>query len=299
MADFPPPRRGLSLQITVIILLAALSTLFGVLASREEIGLRFLVYILAAAVTFSPLPFLIYWLYSLNRANYSLDRDKITLTWGLRTEQIPVADVEWVRPLSAMAVQLPLPFFRFPGAVMGVRNHPDLGTVEFLASDVRNLLLVATSRRVYAISPQDSNGFIQTIQHSIEMGSLTPVVPKSIFLSFTVIQAWESMLARFLWFAGLFLNIGLLGWVTLMIPSLGRIPLGFLPSGIPGDKVLGAGLILLPVVSIFFYLVSWVAGLVFYRRPTRRPLAYIVWVNGVVSAVLFLFAVMFIVTASG
>jgi hypothetical protein len=299
MADFPPPRRGLSLQITVIILLAALSTLFGLLASREEIGLRFLVYILAAAVAFSPLPFLIYWLYSLNRANYSLDRDKITLTWGLRTEQIPVAEVEWVRPLSAMVIQLPLPFFRFPGAVMGVRNHPDLGTVEFLASDPRNLLLIATSRRVFAISPQDPNGFIQTIQHSIEMGSLIPAVPKSIFLSFTVIQAWESMLARFLWFAGLFLNIGLLGWVTLMIPSLGKIPLGFLPSGIPGEKVLGAGLILLPVVSLFFYLVSWVAGLVFYRRSTRRPLAYIIWANGVVSTVLFLIAVMFIINASG
>jgi hypothetical protein len=299
MADFPPPRRGLSLQITVIILLAALSTLFGLLASREEIGIRFLVYILAAAFAFSPLPFLIYWLYSLNRANYSLDRDKITLTWGLRTEHIPVADVEWVRPLSAMVVQLPLPFFRFPGAIMGVRNHPDLGTVEFLASDARNMLLIATSRRVFAISPQDSNGFIQTIQHSIEMGSLTPAVPKSIFLSFTVIQAWESMLARFLWFAGLFLNIGLLGWVTLMIPSLGKIPLGFLPSGIPGEKVLGAGLILLPVVSLFFYLVSWVAGLVFYRRSTRRPLAYIVWANGVFSTVLFLIAVMFIVNASG
>ena len=98
MADFPPPRRGLSLQITLIILLTVFSVLFGLLASREAIGLRFTLYILAAAVTFIPLPFLVYWLYSLNRANYSLDRDKMTLTWGLRTEQIPVSDVEWVRP---------------------------------------------------------------------------------------------------------------------------------------------------------------------------------------------------------
>jgi len=298
MADFPPPRHGLSLQVTLIILLAAVSALFGLFASREAIGLRFMAYILAAALAFIPLPFLVYGLYSLNRANYSLDRDKMTLTWGLRSEQIPVSDVEWVRPLSAMAVQLPKPFFRLPGAILGVRNHPDLGTVEFLASDVKSLLLVATAKRVYVISPQDPNGFMQTIQHSIEMGSLSPVIPQSVYVSFAVVQAWESLLARYLWFAGLFLNVGLLAWVSLMIPSLVRIPLGFLPSGAPGDAVLGAGLILLPVLSIFFYLVGWVAGLVFYRRPAHRPLAFIIWASGVFTALLFLIAVMFIVTAS-
>ena len=298
MADFPPPHRGLSLQITLTIMLATISALFGLLASREAIGLRFMVYLLVALAAFSPMPFLIYWLYSLNRANYSLDRDKLTLTWGLRREQIPVSDVEWVRPLSAMAVQLPMPFFRLPGAVLGLRNHPDLGTVEFLASDVKSLLLVATVKRVFVISPQNPTGFMQTIQHSIEMGSLSPVIPQSVYLSFTVIQAWESMLARYLWFAGLFLNVGLLTWVSVMIPSLGSIPLGFLPSGAPGEAGLGAGLILLPVVSIFFYLVGWVAGLVVYRRPNHRPLAHIIWASGVFTAVLFLVAVMFIVTAS-
>ena len=100
------------------------------------------------------------------------------------------------------------------------------------------------------------------------------------------------------WLAGLFLNMGLLAWVSLLIPSLGKIPLGFLPSGAPGDTVPGAGLILLPIVSISFYLVSWVAGLTFYRRPEHRPLAQVLWAVGVFTAVLFLLAVMFIVTAA-
>lgn len=298
MADFSPPRRGLSLLVILIILLAGFSALFGVLASQETIGLRFMVYILVALVAFFPLPFLIYWLYALTRATYNLDRDKLTLSWGLRSEQIPVSDVEWVRPLSAMSVQLPLPFFRLPGVVLGIRHHPDLGTVEFLASDIKSLLLVATTKRVFVISPQDQNGFIQTIQHSIEMGSLSPVIPNSVYLSFTIILAWKSVLARYLWFAGLFLNVGLLAWVSLMIPSLGRVPLGFLPSGAPGDPVLGAGLILVPVVSIFFYLAGWLAGLVFYRRPAYRPLAQMIWASGVLTTILFLVAVMFIVTAS-
>jgi hypothetical protein len=297
MADFPPPRRGLTLQVTLIIILASVSALFGLLASREPIGFRFMIYVLVAALAFFPLPFLIYWLYSLNRANYSLDRDRLTISWGLRTEQIPVSDVEWVRPKSAMATSLPLPFIHMPGAVLGVRKHADLGIMEYLASDVNSLLLVATPKRVFVISPQDPKGFMQTIQNSIEMGSLSPVAPESVYLSFAVIQAWQSTLARYFWLAGLFLNIGLFTWVSLLIPSLGRVPLGFLPSGIPGEAVPGAGLILIPIVSFFFFIVGWVAGLVFYPRPERRPLANIIWASGVLTTLLFLVAVMFIVTA--
>ncbi len=297
MADFPPPRRGLSLLVTLIIVLASISGLFGLLASREPIGLRFMIYVLVAAVAFFPLPFLIYWLYSLNRANYNLDRDRLTISWGLRTEQIPVSDVEWVRPKSAMTTSLPLPFIHLPGAVLGVRKHADLGIMEYLASDINSLLLVATPRRVFVISPQDPNGFMQTIQNSIEMGSLSPVAPESVYLSFAVIQAWQSTLARYFWLAGLFLNIGLFTWVSLLIPSLGRVPLGFLPSGLPGEAVPGAGLILIPIVSIFFFIAGWVAGLVFYPRPDRRPLANIIWASGVLTTLLFLVAVMFIVTA--
>ena len=295
MTDFPPSRRGRSLQVTLISVATTLSALFAVLGSQEPIGLRFTIYFLVAAFAFFPLPFLAYWLYSLNRGNYSLDRDKLTLTWGLRVEQIPVSEVEWVRPMEAMASPLALPFVHLPGAITGFRRHPDLGPVEFIASDSKSLLLVATSRRVFVISPQDKAGFMENIQHAIEMGSLSPAEPQSLFPGFVVVQAWDSMQVRYLWLTGLFLNIGLLAWVTLLIPSLGLIPLGFMPSGMPGEPVPGAGLILLPVVSLFFYFTGWVAGLIFYRRPDHRPLAHILWASGVFSTLLFLVAVMFIV----
>ena len=129
----------------------------------------------------------------------------------------------WKPRLSRSA----LPLFHLPGAITGLRRHPDLGQVEFLASDARGLLLVATSKRVFAISPQDTTGFMQNIQHAIELGSLSPAVPQSVYPTFVVVQAWESMLARYLWLAGLFLNIGLLGWVTLAYPFPGTNPAWF------------------------------------------------------------------------
>lgn len=294
--DYPPPRqRGLALHTAFLIALSILAALFALLASRLEIGPLFMLFILLAAAAFVPLPFLVYRLYALRRGNYSLDRDKLTITWGLRVEQIPVSDIEWVRPLSALAGTVPLPVFHLPGSVLGHRRHPDLGPVEFVASDAKALLLVATARQIFAISPEDATNFMFNIQRAIEMGSLSPAASESVYPSFVVAQAWESLLVRYLWLANLFLNIGLLAWVSVMIPSLGSVPLGFLPSGAPGEPVAAAGLILLPVVSIFLSLLGWIAGLVFYRRPDQRLLARIVWLSGLLSTLLFLVAALFLV----
>ncbi len=294
--DFAPPRRrGRTLHILLILILTIIVVVLAVLASRQPISLIFTVFVVLAVLAFIPIPILAYRLYSLARANYSLDRDQLTLSWGWRVEQIPVSDIEWVRPLSAMAKPFPLPFIRLPGAVLGLRRHPDLGPIEFLASEARSLLLVATSRQIFAISPETPVEFLQEIQQAIEMGSLSPAEPRSVFPSFVVAQAWDSLLARYLWLAGFFVNIGLLAWVSLMAPSLGHISLGFLPTGAARPPSPGLTLILLPIVSVISYLFGWGTGLIIYRLEDRRPMAYIVWASGVISSLLFLAAVLFIV----
>lgn len=297
LLSFPPERqRGLALQITLLLAFSAVTALAIWRASITAIGLTLAIYIIVAALAFFPLPFLAYWLYALTRANYRLDRDQLILSWGLRLEQIPISDIEWVRPASTMGRSLPLPLLALPGSVLGTRRHAELGTIEFLASEVKSLLLVATAKQVFAISPEDAAGFMESTQHAIEMGSLTPASPQSVYPSFVVVQAWESPLARYLWLAGIFLNLGLLVWVSLMIPGLRQVPLGFLASGAPSPAVPGVGLILLPALSIGLFVFGWVAGLFFYRSRERRILAEIVWGGGVLCSFLFLLAVMFVIT---
>lgn len=294
--NFPPPRqRGRTLHLVLIILLTIIVVVLAVLISRQPINLVFTIFIILAVLAFFPIPILIYRLYSLTRANYRLDRDTLILTWGLREEQIPVAEIEWVRPLKTMSQGIPMPFFRMPGSVLGMRRHPDLGPIEFLASDEKSLLLVAASRKIFAISPEDPANFLQEIQRAIEMGSLTPTVQRSVYPAFVVAHAWDSLAARYLWLAGFFANIGLLAWVSLMAPSRAHISLGFLPSGAARPPSAGIALILLPIVSFLLYLAGWVIGLMIYRREEHRPMAYILWASGVVSSFLFLAAVLFIV----
>lgn len=286
--SFPPAKRlGLLIHAILILVLSALSG-WGIWnLTGTEMGPDFVIFLLDALLALVPIPLFAYRAYALWRADYILDRDSLELRWGLRDEDIPLTDIEWLRPASDLTTPLKLPWLSIPGAVLGNRRHPDMGMVEFLAADRNDLLLVATSKRVYAISPAEAAKFAQTFARSIEMGSLLPAEAKSVYPSFIFSQAWDNTLVRFLWLAGLFLNIGLVVWVGLTIPTLDQIApdLAASPS---------AQLILLPIVSALLFLTGMFSGLYFYRWETHRILAVVIWTSSATSSLLFLLAVLFI-----
>ena len=294
---YPPPKRaGLLIHTILVLVLLGLSG-WGIWdLTFADVGPNFVIFLLDALLALVPVPLFVYRAYALMRADYILDRDSLELRWGLRDEDIPLTDIEWLRPASDLTTPLRLPWLPIPGAVLGLRRHSDLGMVEFLAADARNLLLVATSKRVYAISPTNAAKFAQTFARTVEMGSLTPAEPISIYPSFIFSQAWENMLARFLWLAGLFLNIGLVVWVGLTIPTLNKVTLGFASSGGALSPSPAGQLILLPTESAFLFLAGLFAGLYFYRWETHRILALILWASSVLTSLLFLLAVLFIIS---
>jgi len=297
IGHFPPAKRtGVTVHVLFIIALAATSTWGFWNLSSAQVGPSYVTYLLIALISFAPIPVFGYRAYALLRADYYIDRDSLAVIWGLRVEDIPLTDIEWVRPVSDLTQPLRFPRFRLPGAVLGTRRHPDLGLVEFIAADTKNLILIATSKRVFAISPENPAALVQTFARATELGSLTPAKPVSVYPSFIITQAWESPSARFLWMSGLFLNIGLFVWVGVLIPSLSQIPFGFNVSGIPSEVAVPSQLILLPLISGFMYVIGVIAGLYFYRWETQRPLAFIVWISSTVCAVLFLVAVLILVT---
>jgi hypothetical protein len=295
MYEFPPPRqRGLLLHGFFILVLLAVLIIALWQVFQVSVGPSFTIYVVLALGSFIGLPFLGYRAYALWKASYTLDRDNLRIEWGLRGEDVPISDVEWVRSPQDLSSPLRLPMVRMPGAVLGTRRHPDLGDVEFLASDSRKLLLVATARQVFAISPADAAGFINNFQHAIEQGSLIPGASHSQYPSFVLSLAWDNLLARYLWLAGLFLNIGLLAWVTATIPGLETIALGFSPTGEP-LVVPAVQLILLPIMSLLLYMTGFIAGLYFFRWEEYKTLAFILWGAGAFSSLLFLVSVLVLV----
>ena len=292
----PPRQRGILIHSILIAILSAI-TIWGVLGvSGADVGPTFMVYILLTLTAALPLPVIGYRLYALLRASYTLERETLRLYWGLRVEEIPLSDIEWIRPATDLTIPLRLPRFRLPGSVLGLRRHPDLGAVEFLASDTKELLLVATAKRVFAISPKDARRFAREFQLATELGSLTPVQAHSTYPSFIVAEAWKSLLTRYLWISGLLLNVGLLAWTSFLIPSLQSIPLGFDVNGLPQGPFPAVQLMLLPLISASLFVVGFILGLYFYRWEEQRVLAFIIWISGTVTSILFLIAVLFAIT---
>jgi hypothetical protein len=297
VGHFPPPkRRGLIIHGAIILVLAIIAVIGFINITRADVGPAFLISLLVALAAFAPIPFLVYRAYSLWRADYHLDRDSLAINWGLRVEDIPLSDIEFIRSSDDLTTPLALPSLSIPGGLLGMRRHPDLGVVEFLASDRKKLLLVATAKRVFVISPENPAGLTQTFARATEMGSLSPVESKSVYPSFVVTQAWESGLARYLWLTTLFLNLGLFVWASLIIPSTPRVALGPQFIGSALETVPSSQLIIFPVASLLLSVAGWIAGLYFYRWEKERALAFIVWASSMLMSLLFLLAVLFIIT---
>jgi len=295
--DFSPPRqRGILILSILLALLAGLAAWGGWSATRAELGPAFMLAALLTLAAALPLPLIGYRLYALLRANYHLGREKLNLVWGLRIEEIPLSDIEWVRPATDLTTPLRLPRFRMPGSILGLRRHADLGMVEFLASDAKTLLLVATAKRVFAISPDDPRRFARDFQLATELGSLSRSEAFSTYPTFIVAEAWKNLLARYLWLSGLLLNIGLLAWTSILIPSLESVPLGFKATGIPHGPFPAVQLMLLPLISSILFVIGWIAGLYFYRREERQILALIVWASGTLTGIMFLVAIFFAIS---
>lgn len=297
VGHFPPAKQlGLILHAMLILLLAGASFWGFASLTNAQVGPMFVSYLLIGILAFAPIPFLGYRAYALFKADYYIDRDSLAILWGLRIEDIPLTDIEWVRPASDLTNPLSLPRFRLPGAILGTRRHPDLGAVEFIASSARNLILIATSKHIFAISPRDPASLVRTFARATELGSLTPTEAKSVYPSFVITQAWESPIARFLWMSGLLLNLGLVAWVGILIPSLSQVPFGFDAFGVPSEPVPSGRLILLPLISTLMFITGLLTGLYFYRWDKERPLAFIIWLSSTLCAALFLLAVLFLVT---
>ena len=297
VGHFPPSKQyGLILHGIILLVLGGIAGVGFVNLARSQVGPYFVIYFLMALLAFAPMPFFGYRAYALYKADYYIDRDSLAMMWGLRVEDSPLTDIEWVRPASDLTRPLVLPRFRVPGSILGTRRHPDLGLVEFIASSSKNLILIATAKRVFAISPKDAAALVRTFARATELGSLMPAEPKSVYPSFIVTQAWESPIARFLWMSGFLLNLGLVIWVGILIPSLSQVPFGFDAFGAPQYVESPVRLILRPLVSASLFTAGLTAGLYFYRWEKTQPLSFIIWISSTICALFFLVAVLFLVT---
>lgn len=294
MVFHPPLRRGLAIHVGLILLLFAISAGGLWQAGEAQLGPIFLLYLLPAIIALGLLPLFGYRAYALRRASYILFKNGIELRWGLREEAIPLTDVEWIRAADPVAAMYPQLRFYLPGAMIGVRQLPEGGQIEYLAAEPDKLIFIATRDRIFAISPDDPKAFLSAYQRFVEMVSFGGFAARSTYPAFLFNRVWAFRLARYLLLSGLALTLTLFVAVILIVPGRERVFWGYRPEGIAGEGLPAVQLFLLPVFNGLFYLADLLFGMFFFRRQSERNLAYVLWGGGVLSGILFWIALLLI-----
>ena len=288
---YPPRRTGLLIQGILVLVLAGVGSYFFYIATQDISGLDFLLDMLISLVFFAPLPLILYRLYALINAAYGLSRGGLLIRWGLRREDIPLNSIEWIRPASELGFRLPLPWLRFPGAILGIRNVPELGRVEFIASDVKHMLLVATPDKVYAVSPLETNQFMSFFRRVNEMGSLSPIEAQSVYPTVLIGNVWEDPLARLLIISSFGVGLILLIVTAFSVPGLETIPWTGGEGAAPAERLL-----LLPILDGMIWIFNLLGGIFLYRRGGDLVIgSYILWgTAGLVGILLLIGSLSFI-----
>lgn len=278
---FTPPRRpGLVFHLVALFLLFIGSVFTFIQANRTEVNQSFGFWLILSFLFAFPVPVFVYRAYALQRAAYHLAPEGIRLQWGLRSEEIPMGKILWISTDAQLERPLPLPWLHWPGGVLGVRKMK-AGKVEYLAARPRDLLIIATPGKMYAISPENPDRFLHTFQRHAEVGTLHPIAPRSVYPAFLVGSVWASRPARTLILIGLVL--GLLLLATLAFPAENvSLPIS------------NTQIFLLPIVNALFFLVNLLFGLFFFRSVQSQPLAYLLWGTNVLTSLLF-FGVLYLI----
>lgn len=295
---FRPERRMGSIFLIGGIILLVLIALAGIWQSSQastlETSLMYLLPVMAAGAS---IPVLAYRAYGLRSAVYVLWREGIRLRWGLRSQDIPIDEILWVHPAADLSASLPLPPFRVPGAILGLRRIPGGGEVEYLAADTQRLIMIATPGGGFVVSPDRPEEFLQVYQRITEMGALTPLAARSVYPSFMLQRVWASIPARALLLISAAASLALWVWVSIAIGSQREVSLGFSAAGLPTGPLPAARLMLLPSLNFLFFLIALLLGLLFFRQPESRPVSYILWSSSALAGLLYLLAVFFILRA--
>jgi hypothetical protein len=228
---------------------------------------------------------LAYRLYGLLTASYTVDRNGLTLRWGLRLEQMPLTSVQRLQSAETLAPGLRPPLgLWWPGCIVGEREVAGIGRIEFMASDGgAGQIVIVTRQGQLAISPADPQAFQQAYVAGARMGSLEPLPTLSIRPDFLAARVWSDRAARLLLLIGLSLPLVLLGYLAFRAPGLpAAVPFGFDALGRPAIDAPPGRLLLLPMIGFVCWMVDAALGAWLLRREAQPYLSYALWSTAIV-----------------
>lgn len=268
----PPRKRSLVLNLIVGFIALVGGLVLLVLGSGDALRQPNLLQLTLALVLFVVVALFSYQTFLVLTTRFQLTRSALELQWGFRREVLPLEQVEWAHPVLDFDSPMPLPGFVLPFQYYGIRRIRGLGTVEFAATDRRNMVLIRADSRHFVISPEDAYAFASEIEKLSALGPQEAVAPLSQTGRNLIGEILQDGMARKLFTAGI---VGLLTLTAVSIalsatrPTITWITLELVPS----NRLL----LLLLVGGLDWLLNTFLGGYFYLRGLLEKRWIFLIW----------------------
>lgn len=268
----PPRKRSLVLNLIVGFIALVGGLVLLVLGSGDASRQPNLLQLTLALVLFVVVALFSYQVFLVLTTRFQLTRSALELQWGFRREVLPLEQVEWAHPVLDFDSPMPLPGFVLPFKYYGIRRIRGLGTVEFAATDRRNMVLIRADNRHFVISPEDAYAFASEFEKLSALGPQEVVAPLSQTGRNLIGEILQDSMARKLFTAGI---VGLLTLTAVSIalsatrPTITWITLELVPS----NRLL----LLLLVGGLDWLLNTFLGGYFYLRGLLEKRWIFLIW----------------------
>lgn len=268
----PPRKRSLVLNLIVGFIALVGGLVLLVLGSGDASRQPNLLQLTLALVLFVVVALFSYQVFLVLTTRFQLTRSALELQWGFRREVLPLEQVEWAHPVLDFDSPMPLPGFVLPFQYYGIRRIRGLGTVEFAATDRRNMVLIRADNRHFVISPEDAYAFASEFEKLSALGPQEVVAPLSQTGRNLIGEILQDSMARKLFTAGI---VGLLTLTAVSIalsatrPTITWITLELVPS----NRLL----LLLLVGGLDWLLNTFLGGYFYLRGLLEKRWIFLIW----------------------
>lgn len=268
----PPRKRSLVLNLIVGFIALVGGLVLLVLGSGDASRQPNLLQLTLALVLFVVVALFSYQVFLVLTTRFQLTRSALELQWGFRREVLPLEQVEWAHPVLDFDSPMPLPGFVLPFQYYGIRRIRGLGTVEFAATDRRNMVLIRADNRHFVISPEDAYAFASEFEKLSALGPQEVVAPLSQTGRNLIGEILQDGMARKLFTAGI---VGLLTLTAVSIalsatrPTITWITLELVPS----NRLL----LLLLVGGLDWLLNTFLGGYFYLRGLLEKRWIFLIW----------------------
>jgi hypothetical protein len=209
---------------------------------------------------------------------YWVDRDGVTLVWGVTRQIIPMTAIRRVQRGDVPVGLDRLRVWHWPYTERRRLWGAEVGVVSSYATrPLTEQMILVTEGESYGISPADPAKFLAAIQSRYALGIARPKRAELQRPPLWTWRLWRDRVAQVLIVAGLAGVLFMFGILAFRYPSLpADVPLHFDVNGIPDRIDIKSGLFALPFIGMIIWLVDLVAGIWLYRRY-QLGAAYLLW----------------------